>query len=105
MTLEIEAQISRLQGVFHQLKSKLDFEIEVNKGLRDEIKNLNVNLENINSQNREMQRLTSELKGQLEQKNTQESIPTENTGIFRNSDEIDALVKEIEYCISQLKNK
>lgn len=105
MIPEIEAQISRLKQAFSSLKSKLDHEIQVSNGLRTKIDQLNIDNKTLETQNQQLEQLQASLKAQWEQNIIMQGKETSlvNSNVGRSDEEIDALVKDIEHCIAQLK--
>jgi predicted nucleic acid-binding Zn-ribbon protein len=105
MTPKIDTQIAQLKTIFHQFKAKIEQE-------RKTVEQLNVELEDAK---KEVKRLTishqsfkqeiTRLTALAEANKKQQAIePNLFSGYSRNEAEIDALVKEIDFCIAHLKN-
>lgn len=102
MTEQISGLVERLQSKFQDLHQQLVAEREKNTALDTELKQarvlLSANQEEISSLNEKVQELQSDL-GQLN-----EQLESQKSEAVKDKDaEIDELVREIDNCISQLK--
>lgn len=105
MTPKIDSQIAQIRTIFLQLKSKIEQEKDVASRLNEElveaknvIEKLNNEIDNLQQENK---RLTALADAKQEQQEVEPNLFNSNS---RNDAEIDALVKEIDFCIAQLKN-
>ena len=102
MTEQISSIVNQIQGKFHDLHQQMLSEREKNTALETELKQakslLSANQEQIfhlEEKNRAVQNELTQLNEQLE---------SQKSEVILNKDaEIDELVREIDHCISQLK--
>lgn len=105
MTPNIEAQISRLRAVFLRLKNALDEMTAVKGEIEKERNALATEISELKGINNTLGKEVLQLKQTLEKQQMQGIEKSDLAIKGRNDDEIDALVKEIEHCITQLKNR
>jgi DNA anti-recombination protein RmuC len=96
MTSELKEYIDRIQAKAQHLHTLLVTERERSGSLLTEVSRLNEVVENQIHELQKMQSEYDELTAKLSEKQDQESTPNENL-------DVDALVKEIDFCIQQLK--
>ena len=96
MTSELKEYIYRIQAKAQHLHTLLVTERERSGSLLTEVSRLNEVVENQIHELQKMQSEYDELTAKLSEKQDQESTPNENL-------DVDALVKEIDFCIQQLK--
>ncbi len=102
MTEQISSIVLRIQGKFQDLHQHLLAERERNNALETELRQakilLSANQEEISKLNEKNQELLSDLS------QINEQLETQKSEVILNKDaEIDELVREIDNCISQLK--
>lgn len=104
MSSKIHAQIDNLRAIFVEMKSGLINERQRSKALSEDLNKANEAAEQLKLRNAE---LTSQLEELQNASNTnrQDVKDSASQHLERREDEIDALVKEIEFCIQQLKDK
>jgi methyl-accepting chemotaxis protein len=89
---------NKMAALDHQLK-----EVRANNAvLQAELNESNIQLDNSKKEGESLAEAVNELKSALEAANNQ-VVEVDRPTQGRRDDEIDELVKEIEYCISQLK--
>jgi len=105
MTPKIDSQIAQIRTIMLQLKSKIEQEKDVVSRLNEELNEANQVIERLNNNQESLQleinRLTALVDANKEQQVVEPNLFNSNS---RNDAEIDALVKEIDFCIAQLKN-
>lgn len=104
MPAKLEAQIDRIRVILFDLKSALVQEKERANALENELIKVKENLAKVQLQNAD---LTNELTAVNNSPSTNQQVIKESNPEInhRREEEIDALVKEIELCIRQLKDK
>jgi chromosome segregation ATPase len=105
MTPNIEAQISRLRSVFVRLKNALDEMTAIKGEIEKERNTLVSEISALKVLNNTLNQEVLQLKQTIDKQKMQGIEKSEFALTARNDDEIDALVKEIEHCITQLKNR
>lgn len=105
MTPNIEAQISRLRSVFVRLKNALDEMTAIKGEIEKERNTLVSEISALKVLNNTLNQEILQLKQTIDKQKMQGIEKSEFALKARNDDEIDALVKEIEHCITQLKNR
>lgn len=95
MTSEIKAYIDRIQAKVQHLNTMLVTERERSGSLLAEVSRLNEVVENQNGELKKLQSDYEELTTKLSEEREPVSAP--------NDLDVDALVKEIDFCIQQLK--
>ena len=96
MTSEIKAYIDRIQAKVQHLNTLLVTERERSGSLLAEVSRLNEVVENQNSELKKMQSDYEELTAKLSEEREPASAES-------NDLDVDALVREIDFCIQQLK--
>jgi hypothetical protein len=104
MSSKIDAQIDRIRSIFADLKTGLMQEQEKSKALSLELQRVKDTMEHLKLQNLEHTNKRSEFPA-ASSTNLQDIKVHSAEIIHRREAEIDALVKEIEFCIRKLKNK
>ncbi|HBW86790.1 MAG TPA: hypothetical protein DEF82_08670 [Crocinitomicaceae bacterium] len=104
MESHIDSQIDRIRAIFYKLKADIVQEQERSAALEIEAKRLVEELSFEKQKTKELQRQVESLMDRIST-NEQEVNPDSSEKIFRKDEEIDALVREIEFCIQKLKNK
>ncbi len=102
MTESIQRKIQLISGKMKNLHSFLLEERAKNVKLSAEIANLKSEILEKEEELKISNQLIREKEGQLEQINEQNTVSSPEESLTR-THEIDELVKEIEYCISQLR--
>lgn len=102
MTERIQHIVNEISQKTKALHKQLIEEREKNSSLQAEIKSLNENEKVQTEKEVGYLKEISDLKLQLEETKSQ-IVEVSNPSLGRKDEEIDELVKEIEYCISQLK--
>lgn len=102
MTEQISRIVLQLQGKFHDLHQQLVAERAKNVDLENELKQAKVL---ISASQAEISKLeNSKLQLEVELNRLNNELISQQKAVVANKDaEIDALVREIDYCISQLK--
>lgn len=105
MTPKIETQIAQLRTIFHQFKAIIEQERKTVEQLNFQLDDAKKEVERLTLTHQSFQKEITRLTALAEANNEQQSIePNLFSGHSRNEAEIDALVKEIDFCIAQLKN-
>jgi predicted nucleic acid-binding Zn-ribbon protein len=105
MTPKIDTQIAQLRTIFHQLKAKIEQERETVQQLNVELENARKEIEHLTNAHKTFQQEITRLTALAEANKKQQAMePNLFSGYSRNEAEIDALVKEIDFCIAQLKH-
>lgn len=104
MPSKIEARIDRIRAILVDLKSALVQEQERVSALEVELNKANEMLAKVQLQNTDLTNQLIAMKDALST-NQQDIIHSTPELSHRREEEIDALVKEIEFCIRQLKDK
>lgn len=99
MTSELKSLIEQVGAKSRQLHQLLVAERERVRSMTDEINRLNAEISEIQNQKKGMEDELQNLKTELSQVREQvQVLPVSTNGV-----EIDVLVKEIDFCIQQLK--
>ncbi len=101
MSDRINAILVEIKGKVNQLKDSLSIERSENEKLRLELVELKEQLETKEKEASELQSKFADLSRTMNEKN--EQVVGDSNGKYISEDEIDEMVKEIEYCIGQLK--
>lgn len=105
MTPKIDQQISALRLIFQQLDQKIKDEKAQINSLKIELDHANEKILLMQNENDSLLKECNRLQGEIDSNKKQQVVePDLFSGYSRNEAEIDALVKEIDYCIAQLKN-
>jgi predicted nucleic acid-binding Zn-ribbon protein len=104
MPSKIEARIDRIRAILVDLKLALVQEQERANALEVELNNANERLAKVQVQNTDLTNQLIAMNDTLST-NQQDIIHSTPELSHRREEEIDALVKEIEFCIRQLKDK
>lgn len=104
MPSKIEARIDRIRAILVDLKSALVQEQERANALEVELNKANERLAKVQVQNTDLTNQLIAMNDTLST-NQQDIIHSTPELSHRREEEIDALVKEIEFCIRQLKDK
>lgn len=105
MTPKIDTQIAQLRTIFHQLKAKIEQERKTVQQLNVEIEDARKEIDRLNIAHKSFQQEITRLTALAEANKKQQAMePNLFSGYSRNEVEIDALVKEIDFCIAQLKH-
>ncbi|MNU95570.1 Chromosome partition protein Smc [compost metagenome] len=99
MTSELKSLIEQIDAKSRQLHQSLVAERERVRSMTDEINRLNSDVSEIQNQKKGLEDELQNLKTELSQAREQVQVPPVST----NGVEIDVLVKEIDFCIQQLK--
>ncbi|MNJ82800.1 hypothetical protein D3C87_02050 [compost metagenome] len=99
MTSELKSLIEQIGAKSRQLHQSLVAERERVRSMTDEINRLNAEVSEVQNQKKVMEDELQNLKTELSQAREQVQVPPVST----NGVEIDVLVKEIDFCIQQLK--
>ncbi|WP_300665736.1 hypothetical protein [Fluviicola sp.] len=99
MTSELKSLIEQIGAKSRQLHQSLVAERERVRSMTDEINRLNAEISEFQNQKKMMEDELQNLKTELSQVREQVQVPPVST----NGVEIDVLVKEIDFCIQQLK--
>jgi chromosome segregation ATPase len=99
MTSELKSLIEQIGAKSRQLHQSLVAERERVRSMTDEINRLNAEISEFQNQKRSMEDELHSLKTELSQAREQVQVQPVST----NTVEIDVLVKEIDFCIQQLK--
>ncbi len=99
MTSELKSLIEQIGTKSRQLHQSLVAERERVRSMTDEINRLNAEISEFQNQKKVMEDELQNLKTALSQAREQVQVPPVST----NGVEIDVLVKEIDFCIQQLK--
>ncbi|MDR0801622.1 hypothetical protein [Fluviicola sp.] len=99
MTSELKSLIEQVGAKSHQLHRSLVAERERVRSMTDEINRLNAEISEFQNQGRYMEDELHSLKTELSQAREQVQVQP----VSANTVEIDVLVKEIDFCIQQLK--
>jgi SMC interacting uncharacterized protein involved in chromosome segregation len=99
MTSELKSLIEQIGAKSRQLHQSLVTERERVRSMTDEINRLNSEVSEVQTQKKAMEDELQSLKSELDQVREQvQAQPVSTNGV-----EIDVLVKEIDFCIQQLK--
>jgi hypothetical protein len=100
----IDSQIDRIKTIFYKLKANIVLEQERSAALEIEAKRLG---EELSFEKLKTKELESQVESLMQQSsaNKQEVNLNPSEKFSRKDEEIDALVREIEFCIQKLKNK
>lgn len=105
MTPKIDTQIAQLRTIFHQLKAKIEQERETVQQLNVELEAARKEIEHLTNAHKTFQQEITRLTALVQANKKQQAVePNLFSGYSRNEAEIDALVKEIDFCIAQLKH-
>lgn len=105
MTPKIDTQIAQLRTIFHQLKAKIEQERNTVQQVNVELEDAMKEVERLTKANQSFQQEITRLTALAEANKKQQAIESDLfSGFTRNESEIDALVKEIDFCIAQLKH-
>ena len=105
MTPKIDQQISALRLIFQQLDQKIKDEKAQINSLKIELDHANEEILSMQNEKDSLLKECNRLQGEIDSNKKQQAVePDLFSGYSRNEAEIDALVKEIDYCIAQLKN-
>lgn len=105
MTPKIDQQISALRLIFQQLDQKIKDEKAQINSLKIELDHANEKILLMQNEKDSLLKECNRLQGEIDSNKKQQAVePDLFSGYSRNEAEIDALVKEIDYCIAQLKN-
>lgn len=104
MTPKIDQQIAQIKSLFHQLKAKNEQEITARITMEatlsahtEEMDGLKLRIQQLLQENERLTVLVST--------NTKQVVEPKQEGFrSRTNEEIDALIKEIDFCIAQLKH-
>lgn len=99
MTSELKSLIERIDAKSRQLHQSLVTERERVRSMTDEINRLNAEVSEYKNQKKTMEEELQSLNSELNQAREQVQV----TPVSANAVEIDVLVKEIDFCIQQLK--
>lgn len=99
MTSELKSLIEQIGAKSRQLHQSLVAERERVRSMTDEINRLNADISEFQNQKKVMEDELQNLRTELSQAREQVQVPPVST----NGVEIDVLVKEIDFCIQQLK--
>ncbi len=99
MTSELKSLIEQIGAKSRQLHQSLVAERERVRSMTDEINRLNAEVSEFQNQKKVMEDELQNLQTELSQAREQVQVPPVST----NGVEIDVLVKEIDFCIQQLK--
>lgn len=99
MTSELKSLIEQIGAKSRQLHQSLVTERERVRSMTDEINRLNADISEFQNQKKVMEDELQNLRTELSQAREQVQVPPVST----NGVEIDVLVKEIDFCIQQLK--
>ncbi|MDB3906192.1 hypothetical protein N9355_01825 [Crocinitomicaceae bacterium] len=105
MSARVHQLLDEIRDKSVKLKSQVAAERAKNETLSAEISNLKSAMNSKTEETENLQSKVSELSANIESLKEQSvnSETTGQTGAVLSNEEIDALVKEIEYCIQQLK--
>ena len=104
MTNKIQQYIDDIRSAFESERSKRIAESERNLVLSNELKQKDVELNSHVELISNLERDISQLKSEIEQTKTRlENLNSQTNFGNEKNEQIDELVKEIEYCIAQLK--
>lgn len=101
MTSELKSLIEQVGAKSRQLHQSLVAERERVRSMTDEINRLNAEISEFQNQKRSMEEELHGLKTELSQ--AREQVQAQPVSTNTNTVEIDVLVKEIDFCIQQLK--
>ena len=99
MTSELKSLIEQIGAKSRQLHQSLVTERERVRSMTDEINRLNADISDFQNQKKAMEEELRSLKSELDQ--TREQVQAQP--VSAKEVEIDVLVKEIDFCIQQLK--
>ncbi|WP_343748444.1 hypothetical protein [Fluviicola sp.] len=99
MTSELKSLIEQIGAKSRQLHQSLVAERERVRSMTDEINRLNAEISEFQDQKKSLEHELRDLKTELSQVREQVQVQPVST----NTVEIDVLVKEIDFCIQQLK--
>jgi chromosome segregation ATPase len=99
MTSELKSLIEQIGAKSRQLHQSLVTERERVRSMTDEINRLNTEISDFKNQKKAMEEELLSLRSELNQTREQVQVQAVST----NGVEIDVLVKEIDFCIQQLK--
>jgi len=105
MTPKIDTQIAQLRTIFHQLKAKIEQERKTVQQLNVELADARKEIEHLAHAHKTFEQEITRLTALAQANKKQQAVePDLFSGYSRNEAEIDALVKEIDFCIAQLKH-
>ncbi len=105
MTPKIDTQIAQLRTIFHQLKAEIEQERTKNQQLSVELDAAKQEVTRLTNAQQAFQQEITRLTAVVQANKKQQAIePNLFSGYSRDEAEIDALVKEIDFCIAQLKH-
>ena len=105
MTPKIDTQIAQLRTIFHQLKAEIEQERTTNQQLSVDLVAAKQEVTRLTNAQQAFQQEITRLTALAEANKKQQAMePNLFSGYSRNEAEIDALVKEIDFCIAQLKH-
>lgn len=104
MPSKIEAHINKIRAIFGELRSGLVQEKDRSLSLEMELNKVNEALAQLKLQNTDLTQQVYAMKNAAST-NPQVIVESRPELSQRKEEEIDALVKEIEFCIQQLKDK
>ena len=105
MTPKIDTQIAQLRTIFHQLKAEIEQERTTNQQLSVDLVAAKQEVTRLTNAQQAFQQEITRLTAVVQANKKQQAVePNLFSGYSRNEAEIDALVKEIDFCIAQLKH-
>ncbi len=105
MTPKIDTQIAQLRTIFHQLKAEIEQERSAIHQLNIELDAEKQEVKRLTDDNKALQQEITRLTAIVQANKKQKAVePNLFSGYSRDEAEIDALVKEIDFCIAQLKH-
>jgi predicted nucleic acid-binding Zn-ribbon protein len=103
MTTDISNYISQIRAKAQSLHHELVEERMRASNLANEVSRLNSELAHFQEASERMQQENAQLKSELAEKREQVQVSSEAAVPHMRTEEIDVLVKEIDFCIQQLK--
>jgi predicted nucleic acid-binding Zn-ribbon protein len=105
MTPKIDTQIAQLRTIFHQLKAEIEQERTTIQQLNVELDVAKQEVKRLTEAQQAFQQEITRLSSAVQANKKQQAVePNLFSGYSRDEAEIDALVKEIDFCIAQLKH-
>jgi chromosome segregation ATPase len=105
MTPKIDTQIAQLRTIFHQLKAEIEQERTTNQQLSVDLVAAKQEVTRLTNAQQAFQQEITRLTAVVQANKKQQAVePNLFSGYSRDEAEIDALVKEIDFCIAQLKH-
>ena len=105
MTPKIDTQIAQLRTIFHQLKAEIEQERTTNQQLSVDLVAAKQEVTRLTNAQQAFQQEITRLTAVVQANKKQQAVePNLFSGYSRDEAEIDALVKEIYFCIAQLKH-